>query len=129
MGETYMTEQEINCAIAEARGWKWVENHCFRNESFMGSKTYGDGWKNPKTGKVSDDAEDLPDYCSDHNAIHEARNSLTPDQQEIYAKTLLGYDIANVDGTTDWTAAFDLHNKTPRECAEAFLRTIGKWKD
>jgi hypothetical protein len=116
-----MTEQEINCAIAEARGWQDI--YAVSNK-LCGLPPHGYF----KAGEMMYHPN-IPDYCSDHNDIHEARNSLTPDQQEIYAKTLLGYDIANVDGTTDWTAAFDLHNKTPRECAEAFLRTVGKWKD
>lgn len=100
----------------------------------MGSRTYGNGWKNPKTKQVSDDPDELPDYLNDLNAIHEAEKVLwsnDPDDESLdgmvgkYRQTLENLVIR------DWNLDHDLHrwseHATATQRCEAFLRTIEKW--
>lgn len=61
-----------------------------------------------------------PRYCRDLNAMHEAEKGLIkgdPGLWECYTNRL--YTKYGIDGI----------HATARERAEAFLKTIGKWKD
>jgi len=114
-----MTDLEINIAIAEAcfPGWKEAE-------------FYEDGAvRLYKAGKMyfSALAEDMgtpcgiPNYCHDLNAMHEAEASqLWPDAAFWNRYSLELGGLCN-------SLAPALH-ATARQRAEAFLRTIGKWK-
>lgn len=93
-----MNDEEINIAIAEACGWKI----CPFGEPLQ-----------PKTWRS---ALDLPDYCRDLNAMHEAEKTLNGTAMRVY-EALLNPD----DG-------FAIHANA-RQRAEAFIRTIGKWKE
>ena len=104
-----MTDQEINQAIAEACGWKRCK-YC----ADYGHKS----WRYP-----SDDGcqPELPNYCDDLNAMFEAEEWLL--QQPIArgkARTML--ELLAGMATHHWHA-------NARQRAEAFLRTVGKWKD
>jgi hypothetical protein len=88
-----MTDQEINEAVAYACGW-----------------IYYDGWNH------SDGRNQLPNYCSDLNAMHEAEKMLTREQIDDYIVLLF-------DSTYEATLA------TARQRAEVFLKTLGKWKN
>jgi len=108
-----MTDQEINIAIAEAcfPGWKEAE-------------FYEDG----AVRYFSALAEDMgtpcgiPNYCHDLNAMHEAEASqLWPDAAFWNRYSLELGGLCN-------SLAPALH-ATARQRAEAFLRTIGKWKE
>lgn len=90
----------------------------------MGSKTYGDGWKNPKTKTISNDPEDLPDYLNDFNAMHEAEAHLTEEQHYAYASALARVCHDNEHNNRTW-----YHLATAAQRAEAFLRTLNLWKD
>jgi hypothetical protein len=59
---------------------------------------------------------DCPNYCNDLNAMHEAERMLTKEQTDEYIAVLF-------DSTYEAILA------TARERAEAFLRTLGKWKE
>jgi hypothetical protein len=102
-----MTDEEINAAIAEACGWKNVWRHQDASEtaSFVGT---------------SPDNKFLPvtNYCTDLNAMRKAEDSLTYDQDQMMYFWLL--HICELG--THWRA-------TAKERAEAFLRTLGKWKE
>jgi Cys-tRNA synthase (O-phospho-L-seryl-tRNA:Cys-tRNA synthase) len=62
------------------------------------------------------------DYCSDLNVMHEAEKVILPKFSHFYANKLAL--ITGVD-CSDETAFFCA---TARQRAEAFLRTLGKWK-
>jgi hypothetical protein len=64
--------------------------------------------------------EDLPDYLSDLNAMHEAVKALDREQRNDYGNWLF-----NICGTS-WLLAVEA---TAAQRAEAFLRTVGKWDD
>ena len=92
-----MTNEQINAAIAEACGWK----------------AKGKNWLTPNGTPVF--ASDVPNYCADLNAMHEALKTLQPDQL--------------------WDVAYSLPMETmfgfmatAKELAETFLMVIGKWE-
>jgi hypothetical protein len=103
-----MTDQEINKTIAEACGWKEVEpwlngDRCFElNQSVCGYRI-----------------EDLPDYCNCLNAMHEAEKVLTREQIDVFCERL---------NPRDYGVWWGIH-ATARQRAEAFLKTIGDWKE
>jgi hypothetical protein len=97
-----MTDDQINAAIAEACGWK---HHADGRHYYNGKHLL---WR---TGK------DLPDYCSDLNAMHDAERSLTDDQLWRMAREIERND-------EQW-----YFRATARQRAEAFLRTLGKWEE
>ena len=106
-----MSDQEINIAIAEACGWKDLENEDFSEYGvpcfmLMGSNNTGTRLA-------------PPDYCNDLNAMHEAEKMLTSEQVTSYVDSL---EFMN----ERWaTPAFG----TAAQRAEAFLRTLGKWEE
>ncbi len=112
-----MTDEQINLAISEACGWKEVEpwlngDRCFElNQSVCGYRI-----------------EDLPDYCSDLNAMHEAENILQRMTFE-FTQWLLEI-VSRDDGPGTWYASgsFAHVHSTARQRAEAFLRALGKWE-
>lgn len=118
-----MTDQEINKIIAEFRGWvmyyptpesvsKGYPSYSYWTPP-RDSKQFAENW-----GKLELDYP--PDYCNDFNAMHEAKEALNFHQQTDYVRNLM---IQHKD--FPMTNAFFA---TARQCAEAFLRTIGKWK-
>jgi hypothetical protein len=108
-----MTPEAQRIAIAEACGWRlW--------SSFNGL------WAPPNCVVEYDtDAYPLPDYLNDLNAMHEAEESLTVSQYQIFSDYL--YDIACGEqvrsGKWKWLSA------TAAQRAEAFLRTLNLWTD
>lgn len=96
-----MTPEAQRIAIAEACGWK---------EGTTGL------WQDPaKSGYYA-----CPDYLNDLNAMHEAEKAMTTAQHLHYLAHL---------GTVC------LHSGVAKECAtaaqraEAFLKTLGLWKN
>lgn len=103
-----MTDEQINQAIAEACGWKWVRSYQWTDPNELNAFTW-----------------DIPDYCNDLNAMHEAEKTL----KIAYCKEYKDYL---------YDAALELEKKTgrwmpyslpARQRAEAFLRTLGKWEE
>ena len=110
-----MTEEEINIAIAEHLGWCDIflpEGDLF----YIG--------KHPGRG-VGRDYQNLPNYTRDLNAIHKAEMSLPVE----------GYNGQGFDGSrSEFRGQLRLvceqpYHATAKERAEAFLRTVGKWKE
>jgi len=102
-----MTDEQINAAIAEARGWTDIVN-------------------NPDFGLMGIDPSThglrtcVPYYANDLNAMHEAEETLNTDELfEQYYLTL--YETTR---STRWPV-----RAKARQRAEAFLRTLGKWKE
>jgi len=90
-----MTNEQINAAIAKACGWRAYKG--FDNGAEL--------------------RPDLPDYCTDLNAMHDAEWSLTDDQLWRMARNIERND-------EQW-----YFRATARQRAEAFLRTLGLWED
>jgi hypothetical protein len=102
-----MTDDQINAAIAEACGWK---HHADGRHYYNGKHLL---WR---TGK------DLPNYCTDLNAMHEAEKVMT-DEQCVFVRMHLRERLENNP------ASRYVWNATARQRAEAFLRTLGKWEE
>lgn len=99
-----MSDDEINAAIAESLGWSLV------GTSIRAGRPPGADYVG---------SEFIPNYCNDLNAMHEAEKSISKEQIDNYCDLLWpkGYG---------WFYAI---HTTARQRAEAFLRTIGKWKE
>ena len=118
-----MTPDEINIAIAESVGW---------SRAIIGTQSKSDpiprGWRTPKGSERTK----LPDYYHDLNAIHEVEAGLDDDAHAKYRAWL----AAVVSLRTDTKMFLMSKNEyrlwfsatAPQRC-EAYLRTIGKWKE
>lgn len=100
-----MTDTEINTAIAEACGWTDCE------ECSCGTKITA--WPPFYSGHK----KHIPDYCNDLNAMHEAEEALN------YR------ELCDMEESIQYHHAVTPFRATARQRAEAFLRTIGKWKE
>lgn len=110
-----MTHEAQRIAIAEVCRWKEFQKS-------VGTVSNLYGWK---TDDEDEQAQKVPNYPSDLNAMHEAEQTLTPEQFEAYGELLLtpfqqAQTLANAKRAISATAA---------QRAEAFLRTLGKWDD
>ncbi len=106
-----MTPEEQRIAIAEACGWKNVD---------AGSgRVWGVTTRHKGTPSEFDVCVDVPNYPNDLNAMHEAEKVLTNEQLEVYC---------NILHKPNHGVYWAIHS-TASQRAEAFLRTIGKWKE
>lgn len=110
-----MSDQEINIAIAEACGWKFDDSM--------------EMWLSPND--IHFFPWQLPDYCNDLNAMHEAEKVVASQCKEhdywFFVRQLMGFPDAECDW--DEVLHFNAIHATARQRAEAFLRTIGKWEE
>jgi len=118
-----MTPDEINVAIAEHLGWTQVRvipPHPRRKSE--GPTIAG----NPPA--TSEDRSILvPDYCGSLDAMHEPEESLVgTDRRTLYLDHL--YAIVCDDGAQKWEREWFTVAAKAAQRAEAFLRTIGKWR-
>jgi len=108
-----MSDEEINISIAEGCGWKRVEGEeCFFDNGI--EQIY---------------IENIPDYCNDLNAMHEAEETLDLQKAAVFAEQLrvIVYRttcLPHVD-----SGSFAHVHATASQRAKAFLKTIGKWKE
>jgi len=104
-----MTPEAQRIAISEACGWTQHEareaTYWKFNGDFIGAGP--------------------PDYLNDLNAMHEAESLLTLDQMNRYTKEL--FKVMYVMPHDVGTAFLFIATATQR--AEAFLKTLGLWKD
>jgi hypothetical protein len=107
-----MSDVQINIAIAEACGWLLVKA-C-------------DGSLIGKLKNEQGPMDEIPDYCNDLNAMHEAEKVLTDVQSTFYWKTLS--ELVNNTVGHDFDNQFECIHATAAQRAEAFLRTINKWE-
>ena|SRR5437867_3005897 len=119
-----MTEQEIRLAIAEACGWRCPEcgnSGEKKDYSFVNSSTI-------ILRKCCH--KFILDYPNSLDAMHEAEKILDTRQQDVFAG-FLG-DITGgrqIDfGSTRINATTKILFATASQRAEAFLRTLNKWK-
>lgn len=123
-----MTARDINEAIAIACGWE-LKPRLFHNREWKDIPT----WVQSEYYKGKPDdycmagqwiGQQPPNYCGDLNAMHEAEKTLGDFSMPMEAETKMAK-------YWDELAKFDtccIH-ATASQRAEAFLRTIGKWKD
>jgi hypothetical protein len=105
-----MSDEQINIAIAEHCGWTEIEQYTQAVDGWYGYE--------PENGTHSQ----VPNYCKDLNAMHEAEKIILND-----LKTWRQYvDLIRVQSAKSVNPIFHL---TARQRAEAFLKTIGKWEE
>lgn len=102
-----MSDDEINVAMADAMGW--------RKE---------DGVYVWTANGIDCTCDELWDCANDLNAMHLAEKSLAPRSWNNYSENWWNYS-RNLACISDGRAI----HATARERAEAFLRTLGKWKE
>jgi hypothetical protein len=107
-----MTNEQINIAIAEACGWIIIKA-C-------------DGSLIGKPKNEQGPMDEIPDYCNDLNAMHEAENHLPSDKKEDYWYQL--YENCRRSVFSRVEDNYKMLHATAAQRAEAFLRTINKWE-
>jgi hypothetical protein len=120
-----MTDEQININVAEALGW----TDCEHIESLGLSK----GKHVFVRAQYPTGHSQLPNYCNDLNAMHEAEGHFkTATEQMQYAANVLKvrgqgelFDENDLNVDHCWIA----RSAAAHQCAEAFLRTIGKWEE
>jgi hypothetical protein len=118
-----MTKKEINIAVAECCGWH-AENsgNKYSDLIFNPRGNSAKRWVERTFGRWVDtwaSGVHVPDYCADLNAMHEAEKLLLPDHYGMFVWWLMEMS-PKADFVTHATA---------RQRAEAFLRTLGKWRE
>lgn len=106
-----MTDEQINAAIAEACGWTDFVVHPEFGLMGLPSDTHG-----LRTA--------VDWYTVDLNAMHEAEKILAPKSWNNFSDKWWDYHN-NLKRVTEGRAIC----ATARQRAEAFLRTLGKWKE
>ncbi len=112
-----MNPESQRIAIAEACGAKWQEDN-FRNRMLV------DVGKDRVLFIDVHGGFDigLPDYLNDLNAMHEAEKVLDSEQCSLYFRTL--FDVVG-----NSLKPMNMVHATATQRAEAFLRTLGLWKE
>jgi hypothetical protein len=111
-----MTDEQINIAIAEECEWEDI--------------AFNRGWIKAGDGKTQCV---IPNYCKDLNAMHEAENAKEMPWNSDYSwwlgrvcTTQRGFDPDKQEEIEQIKIG---QFATARQRAEAFLKTIGKWKE
>ena len=117
-----MTNEQINITIAKVCGF-YQEEPWSNGSECWGHKDYP-----PHVG-----FEEIPDYCNDLNAMHEAEKMLTKEQLYNYGNKLdritlpkTSMEMCYIEGPEAGMYP-DLFCATAAQRAEAFLKTIKKW--
>lgn len=71
----------------------------------------------------------IPDYLNDLNAMHEAERGLSDYDHCTFRQQLFVGVYNRGEGQTNQTAERGSVSATASQRAEAFLRTLGLWKD
>ena len=112
-----MTKEQINIAIAESLGWSIF----YRND-----KGEIKSWKHPD-GSIWQEPWVPLRFIEDLNAMHEVEKSITDPRKMLdYFNHLSRYNDPDARSIQD---SFNIITATAAQRAEAYLRTIGKWKD
>jgi hypothetical protein len=126
-----MTDQEINAAIAEACGWVDIFTATGKEE-WLGTFAYEyEGKVMGFHQQLDDHAHEIPGYATDLNAMHEAGSVLSWAQTCLmgnWLEEICERPAKQADGSIDLRIAVKWRS-TARQRAEAFLRTLGKWRE
>lgn len=111
-----MSPEAQRIAIAEACGWTQVRQD---KDELVGC---------PPREPSNTNLIIVPDYLNDLNAMHEAEKTLRQGLLGAYCFNL-GSILRLSEEIAGWLDGFYLAHATATQRAEAFLRTIGKWRD
>ena len=114
-----MNPEQQKVAIAEACGWKNVDAGAGR--------VWGFTTRHKGTPSESDVCVDIPNYLNDLNAMHDAEKVLGA-CWPTYCEHLLEI-VEPEPKSLEVCHYWNLLHATATQRAEAFLRTIGKWKE
>jgi hypothetical protein len=109
-----MSPEAQRIAIAEACGYT---NVCMQEWESVDIESRSIAYGTELQGTINGKRCFVDNYLNDLNAMHEAEKVLRPMQRERY-RTELVYILAGADIFA-----------TAEQRAEAFLKTIGEWKD
>jgi hypothetical protein len=119
-----MTNEKINVAIAEACGWEDIAEPVAPAE-FQRRAT---GMLRDKHGNRTF-THQIPDYSNDLNAMHEAERVFNYEQCEAFSNNVADIvHAANREKNYPFPWHFARIHAKARQRAEAFLRTLDKWK-
>jgi hypothetical protein len=110
-----MKPEEQRIAIAEACGWGIVKD-------YGNGSLYGYPNRIPSYDVAECPPRAIPDYLTDLNAMHEAEKVLNQAEDYRYRAYVLPQVCGDGSGLIAVTA-------TATQRAEAFLRSINKWRD
>ena len=123
-----MTNEEINIEIAEFCGWRKIREQDYQpfgtNEYIHGPSQVLVGI-HPESDVDDIEYEVIPDYCNDLNEMHEAEKTLSRGQNY---HQLYGFGFY-VNTLTQICYQQHILTATASQRAEAFVRTIDKWKE
>ena len=112
-----MNPEAQRIAIAEACGWTYT----MRVVPYIRPEPFHD-WTDPEGKNHGITGPAIPDYVYDLNGMHEAEKVLSDEQWDDYT-----HELNEVIGRSH-RLRFSVH-ATAAQRAEAFLRTVGKWKE
>ena len=118
-----MTDDQINAAIAEVCGWTDIHD----SGPWHNHKLWG--YPPELQGQGGNAYKYMPDYCKDLNAMRQAEmvalggSTAWLEFAVNLMRVLEAEQMSELDGMTRILQA------TARQRAEAFLRTVGKWKE
>jgi len=110
-----LTREQKRIRIAEACGWTEISPCTCCHGVSRGVPPFGVSSKH------------LPDYFGSLDAIAEARKSLTPEQQFIYAKHLAKLTCEYLTNHQAIFSNWMLCDATAEQHAEAFGKTLNLW--
>ena len=108
-----LSDNELRIKVAELCGW-----HDFEDEDINTLKYRLMGIHDNLGHKY---LHDVPDYCNDLNAMHEAEKLLDTELKQLEYQLNLNYLL----GPLIW----NLTRATARQCAEAFVLTMWRRQD
>lgn len=113
-----MQQEQQRIAIAEACGWKLEPTQAKGGwKLYCGTVATTFWWNETKKPTLEQVSHAIPNYPNDLNAMHEAEKMLTGITRIDYFYGL------------DQQLGLEAPHASSQQRAEAFLRTIGKWKD
>lgn len=113
-----MTKQEINITMAKECGWTIDPELNYVIKPNTSLKTFRG---------YNDITEMFPDFCNDLNAMHEAENGLSDEEENKYDHELR--EILTRDYVLQKSNHVRLWKLQCIQRAEAYLRVKGKWVD
>lgn len=123
-----MKQEDQNIAIAEAHGYRMEK---FTGSSFPFTIVNPHGIRCvPYSNEEQAWCRNCPDYLNDLNAMHEAKKVLQEEERCRMLDKLC--EIVRRDHDIKagpMTAIIEAFYATAAQEAEAFLKTIGKWRD
>ena len=127
--EEIMTEREINIIIADYCGWKRAEKYDYPAWS---DDPDPETWTQKmwvRNGSLVEERQ-LPNYCQDLNAIHEAEKIILNDEDTWFAyavklgKITRDEAIPSLKGLIGVTS-----HATALQRSKAFVMILNKWRD